>query len=213
MGINIDDTLTTHIAPEYFLLMQSRLILCAKSCDFIEVAVGNYGIIFITFTRSVNKLKTCIIYYSQHHGNTKKLLDAIKAVDSDVELVDATKRHEVDLSGYDRIGFASGIYYGKFAEQILNFAKVNLPIGKDVFFIATAGNPMKNNFNAIGEITSGKHCNELGRFISKGFDTYGPFKIVGGLQKGHPTDEEIEGAVNFYKGISDGKEKYTGNNR
>ena len=50
-----------------------------------------------------------------------------------MELVDATVKHELDLSKYDRVGFASGIYYGKFAEQILNFAKVNLPTGKDVF--------------------------------------------------------------------------------
>ena len=124
------------------------------------------------------------------------------AADTDIELVDATEKHELDLSRYDKIGFASGIYYGKFAEQVLNFAKVNLPIGKDVFFIASAGNPMKNNFNAIEEITSGKHCKELGRYISKGFDTYGPFKLVGGLQKGHPTEEEIQGAVEFYKGLT-----------
>lgn len=46
-----------------------------------------------------------------------------------------------------------------------------------------------------------KHCKELGRYICKGFDTYGPFKLVGGLQKGHPTDEEIQAAVDFYKAL------------
>ena len=34
-----------------------------------------------------------------------------------------------------------------------------------------------------------------------GFDTFGPFKIVGGIKKGHPTDEEIEDAVRFYQGL------------
>lgn len=145
---------------------------------------------------------TAIIYYSKHHGNTKKLLDAIAAADPEVELVDATEKHELDLSRYDKIGFASGIYYGKFAEQVLNFAKINLPTGKDVFFIATAGNPTKNCFNSIVEVTEGKHCKELGRYITKGFDTYGPFKLVGGLQKGHPTEEEVQAAVNFYKGLN-----------
>ncbi len=142
---------------------------------------------------------TTIIYYSKHHGNTKKLLDAIAAADISVELVDATEKHELDLSRYDKIGFASGIYYNKFAEQVINFAKVNLPTGKNVFFIATAGNPTKSCFNSIAEVTECKHCKELGRYISKGFDTYGPFKLVGGLQKGHPTEEEIQGAVKFYK--------------
>ena len=83
----------------------------------------------------------------------------------------------------------------------MNFAKVNLPLDKDVFFIATAGNPTKNCFNSIAEVTEEKHCKELGRYISKGFDTFGPFKLVGGLQKGHPTAEEIQGAVDFYKGL------------
>lgn len=146
-------------------------------------------------------LATAIIYCSKHHGNTKKLLDVIAASDSGVELVDATEKHELDLSKYNRVGFASGIYYGKFAEQVLNFAKVNLPTGKDVFFIATAGNPTKNCFNSIAEVTEAKHCKELGRYISKGFDTYGPFKLVGGLQKGHPTEEEIQGAIDFYKSL------------
>lgn len=146
-------------------------------------------------------MSTCIVYYSKHHGNTKKLLDAIKAADPEVVLIDSTEKHEVDLNGYDRIGFASGIYYSKFAEQVLTFAKVNLPPQKDVFYLATAGNPIKLNFNSIAEIAKDKQCNELGRFQCKGFDTFGPFKLVGGIQKGHPTEDEIAEAVEFYKNL------------
>ena len=145
--------------------------------------------------------KTAIVYYSQHHGNTKKLLDAIAGFDKDVTLIDVTEKHEVDLTGYGRIGFASGIYFGKFAEQLHSFAKVNLPTGKDVFFIATAGNPVSHNFNSISAVAKEKHCNEIGRFQCAGFDTFGPFKLVGGLQKGHPTEEELQGAIEFYKNL------------
>lgn len=146
-------------------------------------------------------MSTCIIYYSKHHGNTKKLLDAIKAADPKVELIDVTEKRESNLNGYDRIGFASGIYYTKFAEQVLTFAKVNLPPQKDVFYLATAGNPIKVNFNSIAEVAESKQCNELGRFQCKGYDTFGPFKLVGGIQKGHPTDDEIVEAVEFYKNL------------
>ena len=146
-------------------------------------------------------MKTCIIYYSQHHGNTKKLLDAIKVADPDVELVDAVSKREMELGGYDRIGFASGIYFSKFAEQVLNFAKINLPAHKDVFFIATAGGPAKNLFSSIEEITEDKHCKVLGKYLCKGYDTFGPFKLVGGIQKGHPTEDEIKAAVEFYQGL------------
>ena len=146
-------------------------------------------------------MATAIIYYSKHHGNTKKILDAIATASPEVELVDATEKKALDLNKYDKIGFASGIYYGKFAAQVMDFAKDNLPADKKVFFIATAGNPMNGNFKSIAEIAKEKQCNELGRYQCKGFDTYGPFKLVGGIQKGHPTQEEIQEAVKFYQGL------------
>ena len=43
-------------------------------------------------------MKTAIIYYSKHHGNTRKLVDAIKAADSSVTLVDITESDSTDLS-------------------------------------------------------------------------------------------------------------------
>ncbi len=145
--------------------------------------------------------KTAIAYYSKHHGNTKKVLDAIKEYDPEIVLIDVTDRHEVDLTGYDRIGFASGVYYSKFADQILNFGRVNLPPQKDVFFIATAGKPMELYFNSITDIAKDKQCHELGRFQCPAWDTFGPFKLVGGLQKGHPDERDLQAAVEFYKNL------------
>ncbi len=143
-------------------------------------------------------MKSIIIYASTHHGNTKKVVDAI-ANEFDVEIIDATRVREKDLKSYDLIGFASGIFFTKFSEQVLNFARVNLPVNKDVFFIATAGNPMNGNFNSIAEVAKDKKCIVRGRFQCKGFDTYGPFKLVGGIQKGHPDESELKAAVDFYK--------------
>lgn len=147
-------------------------------------------------------MKTVLIYASTHHGNTKKVVDAISN-ECEIEVVDATKVHEKDLKDYDLIGLASGIFFTKFSEQVLNFARVNLPSNKDVFFIATAGNPMNGNFNSIADIAKDKKCNERGRFQCKGFDTYGPFKLVGGIQKGHPNESELKAAVEFYKGLQE----------
>ena len=48
-------------------------------------------------------MNTAIIYYSKHHGNTKKLLDGIKAVDPSVVLIDVTAGGAADLSSYDRM--------------------------------------------------------------------------------------------------------------
>lgn len=83
-------------------------------------------------------MKTAVIYYSAHHGNTKKVLDAI-ARRFHITLIDAVKTDTADLAGYDLIGFASGIYYSKFHKCVLQFAERNLPAGKKVFFLYTCG--------------------------------------------------------------------------
>ena len=145
-------------------------------------------------------MKTAVVYYSEHHGNTKKLLDAI-AAKHDVTLIDVTKAPETDLSGYDRIGLASGIYYSSFAKQVLAYAEEHLPEGKDVFYIFTHGAPKGMFLNAVRKIAEAKHCRELGDYHCQGYDTFGPFKLVGGIAKGHPTEDEISGAVSFYEGL------------
>ena len=146
-------------------------------------------------------MKTAICYYSEHHGNTKLLLDAIQEKDPEMVLIDCTKKQEVDMLGYDRIGFASGIYYGSFAKQLLSFAQINLLDKKEVFFLFTCGSMSSSYTNRIREIAKAKEARILGEYGCFGFDTFGPFKIVGGIKKGHPTDEGIEQAVDFYRNL------------
>lgn len=61
-------------------------------------------------------MKAAIIYASVHHENTKKVVEAI-AGENVVDLIDATKEKERDLSGYDLIGFASGGIMENFIRQ------------------------------------------------------------------------------------------------
>ena len=145
-------------------------------------------------------MTTAIVYYSQHHGNTKKLLDAI-AAQAEVTLINVVEDKDADLTAFDRVGFASGIYYGSFARQLLAFAEARLPAGKDVFFLNTCGKQTGTYFNAIRRIAEAKQCRELGAYQCLGFDTFGPFKLVGGIAKGHPSEEEIAAAVSFYQSL------------
>ena len=149
-------------------------------------------------------MQTAIIYYSEHHGNTRKLLDAIKEADPSVVLIDVTKDAEEasdakDLSGYDRIGIVSGIYFGNFAKQVMAYAEAHLPEGKPVFFVYTQGAPAGDFLKGIRAVTGRKHCPEIGEYKCQGYDTFGPFKLVGGIAKGHPTKAEIDAAVKFYQ--------------
>ena len=145
-------------------------------------------------------MKTAVVYYSQHHGNTKKLLDAI-AAQEDVTLINVVEEKDADLSSFDRIGFASGIYFSSFAKQILSFADAHLPENRDVFYIYTHGAPKGGFLKSIREVVKKKRCRELGQYHCLGYDTFGPFKLVGGIAKGHPSEEEIAAAVRFYRSL------------
>lgn len=144
-------------------------------------------------------MKSAIVYYSKHHSNTKKLLDAIEAADPSVALIDVTAQPTPDLSAYDRIGFASGIYYSSFAKQVITCAEACLPEGKDVFYLYTHGAPGGSFLKGIRAVAKAKRSRELGEYRCQGFDTFGPFKLVGGIAKGHPTEEEIAAAVEWYR--------------
>lgn len=145
-------------------------------------------------------MNTIIAYASTHHGNTRKLVDAIAARHG-VVTADVVREKAVDLKGYDCIGIASGVAFGKYYPQMLTFLQENLPEGKRVFFLHTAGDPREAHNGAAKAIAEARGCECLGTYCCKGFDTFGPFKLIGGLCKGHPTAEEIDGAVRFYEGI------------
>ena len=70
-------------------------------------------------------MRKAIVYVSVHHGNTEKLVKGI-AEECQVDLIDAVNQPDADLSSYDMIGFASGIYFSKFHQLILTFKKVTL---------------------------------------------------------------------------------------
>lgn len=145
-------------------------------------------------------MKTAVVYYSRHHGNTKKLLDAI-AEKYEVTLIDINSDSAPDLSGYDRIGFASGIYYSKFHKSLLKFAGEKLPENKNVFFIFTYGAEKAGYTKAIAVAVQKRNAKILGEYGCFGFNTFGPFKLIGGMAKGHPDRTEIAEAVRFYESL------------
>ena len=94
-------------------------------------------------------MRTAIVYASVHHGNTEKLVKRI-AEECQVDLIDAVKQPDADLSSYNMIGFASGIYFSRFHQSILEFAEKNLPDDKKIFLICTYGGSA--NYKSIEQI-------------------------------------------------------------
>ena len=48
-----------------------------------------------------------------------------------------------------------------------------------------------------------KHDNIVGKFSCKGFDTFGPFKLIGGVSKGHSDEKHLVAAVEFYNRLTE----------
>lgn len=143
-------------------------------------------------------MKTAIVYASVHHGNTKKIVDEI-AKNEELDLIDATQIKEKNLSEYDLIGFASCIYFGKFHQSVLDFASVNEIEDKKVFLIYTYGG--SEAYKSIEPIIESKGAEIVGKFSCKGYDTFGPFKLIGGVAKGHPNDMDLVAAVDFFENL------------
>lgn len=146
-------------------------------------------------------MKTAICYLSYHHGNTRRVVQAM-AEAGGVDLIDVRTRQAVRLEGYDCIGLASGIYGFETHKAVAAFARQYLPAGKPVFFVYTYGGAKGTGAKELGRIAAEKGCPVLGEFGCKGYDTFGPFKLVGGIAKGRPNEEDLEKARAFYRGLA-----------
>ena len=84
------------------------------------------------------------IIFMQSYGsmNTKLLLDNSTKNFQNLEIVTLPNETKVDVSSYDIIGFASGIYFWDLGKEIYNHInKLQGLEGKNAFVICTAGSP------------------------------------------------------------------------
>ena len=147
-------------------------------------------------------MKIAICYYSRHHGNTRKVAEAM-ALEGGADLIDVTTRQTVRLEEYDCVGFASGIYGFEFHKAVTAFARQYLPEGKPVFFVCTYGALRGAGAKELESLARERGCPVLGTFGCKGYDTFGPFRLVGGIAKGHPDEQDLKNAREFFREMRD----------
>ncbi|HPF87322.1 MAG TPA: flavodoxin domain-containing protein [Candidatus Limiplasma sp.] len=145
--------------------------------------------------------KTAILYRSPHHGNTKKLINAIAKAHADVTLVKAGE-DSFDPSRFDVIGFASGVYAGRLHRSVHKALNELGGDGRKGFVIYTCGDTAgekygKRFLDALAE----KGFTPCGFYWCLGHDSFGPLRLVGGIHKGRPNADDIQGAVDFYDGM------------
>lgn len=147
-------------------------------------------------------MKTLLICVSVHHQNTAKVAAAMaEAIQADIRKPEDIRFE--DLSAYDIIGFGSGIYMWKHHKSLLDFA-AKLPGmgGKPVFIFSTSGGKKGlGSHGSLKAILGSKDCRIIGEFNCLGWDSFGPFKLVGGMNKGKPDDESLERAREFARSL------------
>lgn len=142
-------------------------------------------------------MKSCIIYFSVHHNNTQKLVESIsQSMQMDIYPV---LEETIPLEEYDTVILASGIYMGYFGKEMLAFIEKYAAIlqTKKVVLLYTCGSGSASYGKKMVE-RLGKHgipCQGFWR--CKGYDTYGFFKLVGGISKNHPNQKDIQSALAF----------------
>ena len=142
------------------------------------------------------------IIFIQSYGsmNTKLLLDNSTKKFPNLEIVTLPNEEKLDVSSYDIIGFASGIYFWDLGKEIYNHInKLKGLEGKNVFVICTAGSPSESYPKKPKEAIEKKGGKLVAWFIitgsTKGGIT-GFFRGVFNMQV-RPNDNDFKECENF----------------
>ena len=100
------------------------------------------------------------------------------------------------------IGFGSGIFYGGFHESLHSWIR-GLPDavrrGHPAFIFSTSGLPWLAGLwsRPLEAELARKGFDVRGRFHCRGFDTWGPLSLIGGINRGHPDAQDLARAAEF----------------
>ena len=146
--------------------------------------------------------KICIVYDSMHNMNTEKLVLSLKENYNDVDIIKVNNFDINAIDNYPKIGLASGIYWGRFSTNIEELLDKILDSDvKNLFFIYTSGIGKVRYEKKLIKRLEEKNKICLGIFSCKGFDKYGPFKLIGGINKGKPNEKDIQNLIKFFENI------------
>ena len=146
--------------------------------------------------------KTLIICVSIHHGNTRRIAEAM-AEEIQADLVTPDQVCPEQLDDYDLVGWGSGIYFGRHAESLRQLA-IGLPCQpRQTFIFSTAGLPfLRAWFHAsLRTALQTRECTVVGEFSCRGWDTVGPLAWIGGIDRNHPDENDLRRARSFARSL------------
>lgn len=142
-------------------------------------------------------MKTMIIYSSVHHQNTQKVA-TVMAEELGADLVPVAQAEPGTLDGYDLAGFGSGIFFGKHHKTLMQFVET-LPTGagRRAFVFSTSGKGGNAMHAALKEELAARGFSIVDEFSCKAWDSWGPLKLIGGINKGRPDEQDLAAAREF----------------
>lgn len=145
--------------------------------------------------------KIAVLYKSVHHHNTEKLLKEIQK-EIPVDLYEVSNSFDTDLSSYDMVGFASGIYNQDMHKSLFDFVSQNPSLPRKSFILYTSGTNNPRYASKFSKTLLQRGIEVVDIFHCKGHDTYLKiFKPIGGIAKGHPNNKDIQKAITFVKNL------------
>jgi flavodoxin len=150
-------------------------------------------------------MDTLLVVYSYHHNNTLKIAEVFANV-LDAKIVTPQQANSQELQKYTLIGLGAGIDSGKHYKPLLDFAD-QLPnvTGKKAFIFSTSGvsNPKYKAkiHTALREKLQTKGYTVVDEFNCHGFNTNSVLKVLGGMNKGRPNEEDLKHAEEFSQNL------------
>ena len=144
-------------------------------------------------------MRVAIVCKSIHHGNTRKVTEAM----AEVLKAKVMEPEEAGKLDHDMVGFGSGIYAWKHHRSLFKLVE-KLPDqkGRKAFIFSTSGGGRvlgKGGHRKLRKTLEDKGFKVVGEFNCRGWDTFGPLKLAGGINKGRPDENDLENARKFAK--------------
>jgi flavodoxin len=147
-------------------------------------------------------MKAAIVYKSIHHGNTRRVAEAIATV-LGAALFTIEEAAKLDASQFDLMGLGSGIYFGRHHHELRRLVAMWPQAPPQSFVISTAGISSLASWwhRSLVRLLRTRGSEVVGEFSCPGFDTFGPLWLIGGLHRGRPDERDLARAIEFAKGL------------
>ncbi len=143
-------------------------------------------------------MDSLVVCMSVHHGNTRRVA-GVMADELDAMLQRPGETTVDDIAAADLVGFGSGIYFWRHHRSLLRLVQrlPSMPDKRAFVFSTRGGFPAWIGHRRLKKALRRRGFAIVDEFSCKGYDTYGPLKLIGGINKDRPDRDDLAEARRF----------------